>query len=118
MVLPRGVVEENETQMGERWRKMGEKWDISPRPIFPILPEVEDLPLSSLCKDQLTALTDGKMGIVATHRHSPPAQKDRHFAVTILRYLYSGAGDGMGVGGIKAHKRPEDRRCKAGAGGL
>ena len=54
---------------------MGEKWDEIPifhSPIPPISPEDEDLPHSSLRKNQPTALTDGKMGFFATHRHSPP----------------------------------------------
>jgi len=56
-------------------RKMGEKWDEIPMfhsPIFPIFPEVEHLPLSSLCKHQHTTLTNGKMGLLPltdTHRH-------------------------------------------------
>ena len=68
-------------KMGQKWgkneRKMGEKWDKIPifhSPIFPIFPEVKDLPLSSLGKNQLRTLTDAKMGFFATHRHSPPRQ--------------------------------------------
>ena len=42
-------------------------------PIFPMFPDVEDLPLSSLCMNQLTALNGGKKpGITATHGHSRP----------------------------------------------
>ena len=66
--LWRDVVEKNGA-------KMGEKWDETPifqSPPFPIFPEVEDIPKSSLCKNELTALTNGKKGIFATHRHSPP----------------------------------------------
>ena len=62
-------------KMGGKWRKMGEKWDEIPifhSPIFLIFPEVEELPHNSLHKNQLTALTDGKMGFCATRRHSPP----------------------------------------------
>ena len=62
-------------RMGEeKWRKWGE-WDEVPifhSPIFPIFPGVEDLPHSSLCKNQVTALTDGKLGflpLTATHCH-------------------------------------------------
>ena len=47
-------------KMGE---KMGQNWDeilIFHSPISPIFPEVEDLPHTSLCKNQLTALTDEK----------------------------------------------------------
>ena len=54
---------------------MGQKWDDIPifhTPIFPIFPEVEDLPHRSLCKLQLTALIDGKIGHFATHQHSIP----------------------------------------------
>ena len=59
----------------ENGRKMGGKWDKIPifhSPPFPIFPEVKDLPHSPLCENRLTALTDGKMGSFATHRHSPP----------------------------------------------
>ena len=53
--------------------KMGEKWDEIPIP--PIFLEVEEIPHSSLCKNQLTALTDGKtetwafLPLTDTHRH-------------------------------------------------
>ena len=63
---------------GGMWlRRMGSKWDELPifhNPTFPISPEVEDLSHSSLCKKQLSALTDRKMGFCATHRHSPPVR--------------------------------------------
>ena len=48
------VVEENGTKMGEK----GEEWEKIPichSPIFPIFPEVEDLPHSSLCNNQLNS---------------------------------------------------------------
>ena len=51
------------------------KWDEIPifhSSIFPFFPEVEDLPYSSLCKIQLTALTDRKKGNLAAHSPSPP----------------------------------------------
>ena len=35
---------------------------------------------SSLCKNQLTALTDGKMGSFAAHQHSPPRRLVRMLA--------------------------------------
>ena len=54
-------------------RKMGEKWDKKKIFHIPIFPEVEDIPYSSLCKNQLSALTNGKMGILATHGHPPRA---------------------------------------------
>ena len=61
---------------GGMWlRKMGQKWDEIPiyhSPISPIFPEVEGLSHSSLCKNQLNALTDEKMRLFVTHRHSPP----------------------------------------------
>ena len=38
---------------------------------FPHFPEIEDPPHNSLCTNQLNALTDGKMEIIATPRHSP-----------------------------------------------
>ena len=40
---------------------------ISHSPIFPIFLEVEDLPHNSLCKNQLTAPTDRKMGFFFCH---------------------------------------------------
>ena len=52
---------------------MQENWDEIPifySPISPVFPEVEDLPLSSLCKHQLTALTDRKMAIRGEFGHS------------------------------------------------
>ena len=55
--LWRGVVQEN-------GRKMGETRDEIPifhSSIFPVFPRVVDLPHNSLCTNQLTALTDGKM---------------------------------------------------------
>ena len=54
--------------MGEN----GTKIPILHSPSFLIVLEVENPPHSSRCKNQHTALTDGKMGIFATHRHSPP----------------------------------------------
>ena len=65
-VLWRDVVEENGRKMGGKWAKKGTKYSFF-NPIFPICSEVEDIPHSSLCKNQLTALTDGKMGIFAIH---------------------------------------------------
>ena len=64
----------NGTKMAQRWEKMGEKWEKNEVPIFQIsiFPEVNDLSHSSRCKNQLTALTGGRMGIFATHRHSLP----------------------------------------------
>ena len=62
-------------EIGQHGRKMGEKWDGIPifhSPISPIFPEVEDLPHSSLCKNQLTAVTDGKwdfLPLTDTHCH-------------------------------------------------
>ena len=64
-----------------RERKLGVKWDEIPifhSPISPIFPEVNDLPPSSLCKHQRTALTDGKMRTFATHQHSPPQRMPAH----------------------------------------
>ena len=63
---------------------MGRRWDDIPlfhSPISLTFPEVEDLPHSSLCKTQPTALTDGKTGMFATHRHSPPRRPGRHTVV-------------------------------------
>ena len=66
-------------KMRQKWdkngTKVGDRWDRTPifsKSHFPIFLEVEDPPYSSLCKNQLTALTDEKMGIFATHRISPP----------------------------------------------
>ena len=64
---------------GGMWlRKMGEKWDELPTFHNPIFPEVEDLPHSSLCKHQLTTLTNGKWGIFATHQ--PPPCSGQNFS--------------------------------------
>ena len=68
-----GKWDKNGTKMGQKWdkngRKTGEKKD--KRPDLHIFPEVEALPHNSLCKSQLTALPDGKMGVLPltdTHR--------------------------------------------------
>ena len=53
----------------ENGRKIGRNTHFS-ESHFPHFPG--GLPLNSLCKNQLTALTNRKMGIRATHRHSPP----------------------------------------------
>ena len=62
------VVEEDGTKIAEKWDEM----PMCHSPIFPIFPEVEDLPRSSLCKNQLTAPTVGKMRLFAIHHHSLP----------------------------------------------
>ena len=66
-------------KMGQKWqgnrRKMGRKYPFFTVPCFLILPEVKDLPNNSLCKNQLTALTDGKIGTFVTH--SPPRRPVR-----------------------------------------
>ena len=59
-------------KMGGKWEESGTKYPFSSSPNFPIFLKAEDLPLSSLCNNQLTALTDGKKGLFAVHRHSPP----------------------------------------------
>ena len=59
-------------KMGQKWEKHGTKYPLFTVPCFPFFPKIEDLSHSSLCKNQVTALTDGKMAIFATHRHSPP----------------------------------------------
>ena len=62
-------------KMGQNGTTLGEKWHEIPifhSSISPMFPEVEDPLHSSLCRNQFTALTDGKMGMFATHRHSPP----------------------------------------------
>ena len=41
-------------------------------PLSPIFRRSQIFPHNSTCKTQLTALTDGKMGFFATHRHPPP----------------------------------------------
>ena len=60
----------------EKGRKMGEKWDkITIFTIFPFSPSFRRSkisPHSPLCENQLTALTDGTMGMFALRRHSPP----------------------------------------------
>ena len=65
--LWRDVVEENRSNMGEKWEKMGRNTHFS-QSRFPILPEVEDLPHSPLCENQRSAPTDGKNGHFC---HSP-----------------------------------------------
>ena len=67
--LWRDVVEENGMKMGGKWDEI----PIFHRSVLPILPEAEDLPHPSLCENQVTALTNGKMVFFATHRHPPPA---------------------------------------------
>ena len=57
---------ENGKKNGRKWEEMGGNTHFSLSYFSLFLPEVEDLPHSSLCKNQLTALTDGKMAIVAT----------------------------------------------------
>ena len=90
--LWRNVVEENGEQTG---RKMGRNIQFS-QSLCPIYPEVEDLPLWFLCKNQLTALTDGKMGIFATHRYSSPQWLARMLAlVAVRRFLKHDACHGI-----------------------
>ena len=50
---------------------MGRNTHFSQSHVCFIFPEVEDLPHSSFFKNQLTALTDRKVGTIATHQHSP-----------------------------------------------
>ena len=81
------------------WTKMGEKWDEIPTfhsPISPIFLEVDGVPHNSLCENQLTALTDGKMDIFATHRHSPAtaASADAYGQRIILAPLHRGRIEG------------------------
>ena len=72
-----------EGRSGVWLRKMGRKWDKKPifhSPISRNLREVEDPSHSSLCKNQLTTLTDGKRGIFGNHQHSPPRRLVRMLA--------------------------------------
>ena len=84
------MCEENGTKTGEEnGRKLGRIPPPPPPfffskssfgdPHFPH-PEVEDLPHSSLCKNQLTAFTDGEIQIFATHRLPPPRRRVRLLA--------------------------------------
>ena len=91
--------------MGQKWEKIGQI-PIFHRPTFPIFPEVKDLYHSSVCKIQLIALTDGKMGISVTHQPSPPRRlqmlggyirgwrrlEERPGATVIWRSLSGGRG--------------------------
>ena len=43
---------------------------IFPRPIFPLLPKKDVLPLLALFNTCSPPLTDGKMGTLSTHRYS------------------------------------------------
>ena len=62
--LRRDVVQENMTKMGEN----GTKCPFFTVSLPPVSRRSKIFPHSSLCKTQLTALTDGKMGTFATHR--------------------------------------------------
>ena len=77
---------------------MGQKWHEIPifhSSISPIFPEVED----SLVKNQLTALADGKIGIFATHQHSPLRQLVQMLLLgKVMPFLsWSGGGDRTGL---------------------
>ena len=65
-----GTTSRMEEKWGRKWDELREKWDRMPSfhsPIFPIFRVVENLPHSTRFQNQLTALTDRKMGIFATH---------------------------------------------------
>ena len=66
----RHVVKGNGTKMGPSWGEMGQKNAHFSHPHFPHFSG--GLPHNSLCKNQLTALTNGKwemLQITDTHRH-------------------------------------------------
>ena len=65
------VIEENGTRMGENSGKNWTKYQFFPVP-FPICPEVEDLPHSSLVKASSPYSSTGKwefLPLTDTHRH-------------------------------------------------
>ena len=98
------MVEENGTKRGGNWEKTGRKMGpIFHRSISPIFLDVEDSLLISLCKNQRTALTDGKKRIFATHRHSPPRQLVRMLVHSTPSYNKTGA-----------HLKEGQWSCKAG----
>ena len=91
----------------------------SPSPIFPIFPKVEDFPHSSLCKNQPTALIDGKMEILPV---SDPLLwwvvrmlvLPVHVHVRLLRRVFSMHG-WVGVGGapvVLGVKGADSKHCK------
>ena len=93
------VVEENGRKMGEKRQEI----PVFHSTISPTFPDVEGLPHNSLCKKQLTALTDGKtMGFVTTHRHSPP-----RWLVRMLGLLWCMCG----------HVPPQQASCRRTAQG-
>ena len=60
-------------KMGPKWEKNGGNGgEVGRNTHFSVFPELEYPPHSSLWINQLTVLTEGKIGIFATHRHSPP----------------------------------------------
>ena len=60
-------------QKGRKWEKTGTKYPFFTVPFSPFSRRSKSFPtVSFVKKNQLTALTDGKVGIFATHGHSPP----------------------------------------------
>ena len=59
-------------KMGGTWEKNGTKQSFFAVPFSPFFPGSKMFPTIPFVKNQLTALTDRKVGIFATHRHSAP----------------------------------------------
>ena len=58
--------------MGAKWEKNGTKYPFFTVPFFVFLRRSKILPTVPFVKEQLTALTEGKLGNFATHGYSPP----------------------------------------------
>ena len=61
--------------MGHKWEKVGEKWDemlMFYSPISPLIWRSKTFPSAPFIQISAPHPPDGKLGILATHRHSPP----------------------------------------------